>query len=116
MVAMAIRSPIKAMLAVPGQLPSPAEEGDWAFEMKWDGVRAIVYAEGGELSAISRNDRDISVSYPELAGVAASLDGIDAVLDGELVAFDRAGRPSFGTLQQRMHIADPAAARRLASV
>jgi bifunctional non-homologous end joining protein LigD len=116
MVVMAPRSLIRPMLAVPGDLPRPSEESAWTYEMKWDGVRAVVYVEGGECTAISRNDRDISVSYPELAGVSAALDGIEAVLDGELVAFDSHGRPSFGTLQQRMHIADATAARRLASL
>jgi bifunctional non-homologous end joining protein LigD len=108
------RALIKAMLAVPGQLPAVADEPAWAFEMKWDGVRAIVYAEGGELVAMSRNDNDITHSYPEVAELAGALHGLDAVVDGELVAFDAAGRPSFGTLQQRMHIADAATARQLA--
>jgi bifunctional non-homologous end joining protein LigD len=107
---------IKPMLAVPGPLPEVAQEAQWAFEMKWDGVRAVVYAESGEVTALSRNDRDITASYPELASVRAALGQIDAVLDGELVAFDPAsGRPSFGTLQNRMHVADRATASRLAA-
>src|ERR1700712_3327705 len=104
------------MLAVPGALPDPAHEADWAFELKWDGVRAVVYADplDAAISAFSRNDRDITVSYPELESLGDLLAGVDAVLDGELVAFDPAtGRPSFGTLQSRMHIADRSAAQRL---
>ena len=62
----------------------------------------------------SRNDRDVSVSYPELQDVAASLAGLSVILDGELVAADASGRPDFGVLQQRMHVVDPAAVRRLA--
>jgi bifunctional non-homologous end joining protein LigD len=107
---------IKPMLAVPGALPDPAHEADWAFELKWDGVRAVVYADLADaaIAAFSRNDRDITVSYPELESLRALLGGVDAVLDGELVAFDPiTGRPSFGTLQNRMHIADRAAAQRL---
>ncbi|PZS20944.1 MAG: DNA ligase [Pseudonocardiales bacterium] len=106
---------IKPMLAVPGELPSAAEEQDWAYEMKWDGVRAVVYVDGGRARAMSRNDRDITVSYPELRALGLALGTTQVVLDGELVAFDAQGRPSFGTLQQRMHVADPAAARRLAA-
>lgn len=102
------------MLAVPGPLPTREQEPAWAFEMKWDGVRAIVYAEDGEVTALSRNDNDITISYPELSELRGALSGLDAVLDGELVAFDASGRPSFGTLQQRMHVADSAAAHRLA--
>jgi bifunctional non-homologous end joining protein LigD len=111
------RALIKAMLAVPGELPTGPGADAWAFEMKWDGIRAVVYAEDGVdggVVAMSRNDRDITATYPELAGVRASLGGLRAVLDGELVALDHAGRPSFGTLQQRMNIADPQAAIRLA--
>jgi bifunctional non-homologous end joining protein LigD len=108
---------IKPMLAVAGTLPDAAHEPQWAFEMKWDGVRAVVYAEGGaEVTARSRNDRDVTVSYPEVASVRDSLGAIDAVLDGELVAFDpTTGRPSFATLQNRMHIGDRASAARLAA-
>jgi bifunctional non-homologous end joining protein LigD len=112
----AARELIRPMLAVPGPLPSGRDEAGWAFEMKWDGVRAVVYAEGGELTALSRNDNDITRSYPELADVATALEGIDAVVDGELVAIDDRGVPSFGRLQQRMHVADPALARGLATL
>jgi bifunctional non-homologous end joining protein LigD len=103
---------IHPMLATPGR---PADESGWAFEMKWDGVRAVVYVEGGRARAMSRNDRDVSVSYPELQSVASSLDGLSLILDGELVAADAHGRPSFERLQQRMHVIDPAAVHRLES-
>jgi bifunctional non-homologous end joining protein LigD len=102
---------IRPMLAVAG---SPSNDDGWAFEMKWDGVRAVVYVAGGRARALSRNDRDVSVSYPELQAVAASLGDVSAVLDGELIAVDATGRPSFETLQQRMHVSDPAAVARLA--
>ncbi|MBV9592262.1 MAG: non-homologous end-joining DNA ligase [Actinobacteria bacterium] len=100
------------MLAVPGQLP---EGAGWAFEFKWDGVRAVVYAEGPEARAMSRNDRDVTVSYPEIHEVSGALSGLPAVLDGELVAFDPSGRPDFGTLQRRMHVGDAAVASGLAA-
>jgi bifunctional non-homologous end joining protein LigD len=102
---------IRPMLAIPGE---PASNDGWAFEMKWDGVRAVVYLAAGKARALSRNDRDVSVSYPELQDVAASLAGLSVILDGELVAADASGRPDFGVLQQRMHVVDPAAVRRLA--
>ena len=103
---------VAPMLAVPEVLPSG--EG-WAFEFKWDGVRAVAYVEGGRTRLLSRNDRDITVSYPDLRHIGEQLGSRDAVLDGEIVALDDAGRPSFGRLQARMHVADAAKARRLAA-
>ncbi len=100
------------MLATLGALPE--QQDGWAFEMKWDGVRGIVYTDGASVRVMSRNDRDVSVTYPELAGLGAALGGRQVVLDGEVVAFDAEARPSFRLLQQRIHVADPAAARRLA--
>jgi bifunctional non-homologous end joining protein LigD len=105
-------SKIVPMLARSGSLPS--DDSDWAFEIKWDGVRAIAYSEPGELRLESRNLNDITDSYPEIFGVNAALGSHSAVLDGELVAFDRDGRPSFAALQQRMHTASRTQARRLA--
>ena len=96
----------------PGELPE--DDDGWAYEMKWDGVRAVAYVDGGRVRLMSRNDLDITRSYPELAGLGEQLGSTPAVLDGELVAFDAGGAPDFGRLQQRMHVADPAAARRLA--
>jgi bifunctional non-homologous end joining protein LigD len=95
------------MLATPGQLPSTKDEDRWAFEMKWDGVRAIVYVDDGELRVLTRNDREVSATYPELRGLAGAFGGGSVVLDGEIVAFDPAGRPSFGELQARMHVQRP---------
>jgi bifunctional non-homologous end joining protein LigD len=108
----AMPSKIVPMLARSGSLP--AQDSDWAFEIKWDGVRAIAYSDPGELRLESRNLNDITDSYPEIFGVNAALGSHSAVLDGELVAFDGSGRPSFGALQQRMHTASRAQARRLA--
>jgi bifunctional non-homologous end joining protein LigD len=105
---------IRPMLAVPGELPAAAEDPQWRFEMKWDGVRAVSYVRDGKVRLLSRNDLDVSRSYPEILGVPAPLASREAVLDGELVTFDAHGRPSFGRLQERMHIADVTVARRLA--
>ncbi len=104
---------LSPMLATLGTLP--AEDRDWAFEMKWDGVRAIVFVDGGRVTVRSRNDRDVTVSYPELRALGEAMGSAQAVLDGEIVTFDAHGRPSFGQLQQRMHVASAASARSLAA-
>jgi bifunctional non-homologous end joining protein LigD len=99
------------MLATPGELPGGAEEHRWAFEMKWDGVRAMVYLDGSGPRVLTRNDREVASTYPELRGLAdvpAAAAGV--VLDGEIVALDPHGRPSFGQLQARMHVLRPSAA------
>ncbi|MDT4894583.1 MAG: bifunctional non-ous end joining protein LigD [Pseudonocardiales bacterium] len=101
------------MLATLGELP--ADDTGWAYEMKWDGVRAIVRVDRGRVTLTSRNDKDMTVSYPELGALGDALDGRRALLDGEIVTFDADGRPSFGKLQQRMHVASAAAARHLAA-
>jgi bifunctional non-homologous end joining protein LigD len=104
---------IKPMLARQGELPR--EQREWAFEIKWDGVRAIAYSQPGELRLESRNLKDITDSYPELARLNRELSSHSAVLDGEIVAFDSEGRPSFGALQPRMHVGSRAQAKRLAA-
>jgi bifunctional non-homologous end joining protein LigD len=89
------------MLAVSGARPS---HGRWAYEVKWDGIRVVVGVEDGALHLVTRNANDVTHRYPELVGLPAALDGHDAVLDGEVVAFDMHGRPSFQLLQRRMHV------------
>ncbi len=103
---------VRPMAAVLGELPT--DDDAWAFEMKWDGVRAVAYVDGGRVRLMSRNDLDVTRSYPEVAGLGEQLGAVQAVLDGELVTFDARGAPDFGRLQQRMHVADPTVARRLA--
>jgi bifunctional non-homologous end joining protein LigD len=100
------------MLARSGELPSD-DEG-WAFEIKWDGVRAIANCSPGEVHLQSRNVKDITASYPEVGRIDRALGSHRAVLDGEMVAFDAQGRPSFEALQQRMHVSSREQARRLA--
>jgi len=96
---------IKPMLAVPGALPT----GDgWAYEFKWDGVRATAYLDGaGGVRLMSRNDLDMTPSYPELGVLGDRLRGHRAILDGEIVTLDRHGVPSFSALQRRMHVREP---------
>jgi bifunctional non-homologous end joining protein LigD len=88
----------------------PHDDGRWAYEFKWDGVRALVFVEDGNVRVQGRSQRDFTVQYPEVTGVGAALaeqDVRDAVLDGEVVALGRDGTPSFQTLQHRMHVASP---------
>jgi len=96
-------SAVSPMLASPGTMSALSEASEWAFEMKWDGIRAIASIVGGSLTVTSRNGIDITSSYPELAELLDLVDG-DVVLDGEIVAMDKAGRPSFGVLQTRMKL------------
>jgi bifunctional non-homologous end joining protein LigD len=95
---------IAPMLATLGDLPTGT---GWAYEFKWDGVRAVSYLDAAGVRLFSRNDRDVSGSYPELAELARLLAGRRAVLDGEIVALDATGRPSFAQLQRRMHVVEP---------
>jgi bifunctional non-homologous end joining protein LigD len=101
---------IRPMLATAGELPTTDQEDRWAFEMKWDGVRAMLYLDGSGVRVLTRNDREVASTYPELAGLGAALGPAGGVLDGEIVAFDSRVRPSFGELQARMHVLRPSAA------
>ena len=99
------------MMATAGRLPR--DEEAYAFEIKWDGVRAITEIDAsGDLRMHSRRLNDITPRYPEVHGIAAAMAGRGAVLDGEVVAFDDRGRPSFGVLQHRMHLAGASEVRR----
>ncbi|HTL42355.1 MAG TPA: ATP-dependent DNA ligase [Pseudolysinimonas sp.] len=89
---------IQPMLATLGDPESFGGGPEWAYEMKWDGYRAIATVSGDEAALRSRNGLDFTPMYPELAGLAEAVGG-DAVLDGEIVALDPAGRPSFELLQ-----------------
>lgn len=82
----------------------PTNEHEYAFELKWDGVRAIAYVEGGRLTLRSRNLNNITAQYPELRGLAEALRSRQVVLDGEIIALDEHGRPSFQLLQNRLGV------------
>jgi bifunctional non-homologous end joining protein LigD len=84
---------------------------DWVHEVKWDGMRVLADVHGGVLRLSSRAGNDVTVSFPELAGLATAYD--DMLLDGEVVALE-AGRPSFAALAERMHVRDRRKAERLA--
>jgi len=89
----------------------PTEPG-WAFEFKWDGVRALIDISGDGVAIRSRAGNEVTVAYPELAALARHVG--DALFDGEIVAFV-SGQPSFEQLQSRMHVRTAAEARRLAA-
>lgn len=95
---------IPPMLAAAGTVPTGA---GWAFEFKYDGVRATTYIAGGQVRALSRNGNDVTASYPELAELATLLDSRRVILDGEVVALEPGDRPSFSRLQQRIHLRNP---------
>jgi bifunctional non-homologous end joining protein LigD len=84
--------------------PYPPDPERWGFEIKWDGVRALVHVAQGRVRAFSRTTQDVTAQYPELASLADLLPGRRAILDGEVVAFDGNGRPSFQRLQARLGI------------
>lgn len=102
------------MLATSSELPAGS---GWAFEFKWDGVRAMGVAGDGRLRLYARSGAEITAAYPELAplGAALAAAGItQAVLDGEIVAFGPDGLPSFMVLAERMHVRESGRARQLA--
>jgi len=104
---------LRPMLATAG--PLPEDSTPWAFEIKWDGVRAVLFVEGGGVRAQSRNDLDVSSAFPELSDIGAFLGMTACVLDGEIVALGEDGRPSFARLQHRMHVTNQREARRRAA-
>ena len=115
------RTDWRPMLATAGT-PGELTDGDaWAFEMKWDGFRALAHVSHGRVRLVSRSGKDMTVTYPELQALADQVpaDTLPLVVDGEIVALDARGRPSFRRLQQRANIAKPAdvaAARRKVAV
>lgn len=108
----------------PGDEPPPADpmlatlaadafdDPAWGFEPKWDGIRAIAVCDEST-RLISRNNRDITKAYPELQSLQDQVVALDAMLDGEIVAFEE-GVPSFQRLQQRMHVRDERRVEQLA--
>lgn len=92
-------APLAPMLATPARLPLPT--ASWAFEYKWDGIRACITVAGGRATILSRNGNDVTSSFPEVAALGTALLR-DVVLDGEIVALNADARPDFGLLQNRL--------------
>ncbi len=91
---------MRPMLASRGTtVPSGSE---WVHEVKWDGMRVLVEVDHGSVRAWSRNENDVTVSFPELAALAGAAD--DLLLDGEVIALNGDGVPTFAALADRMHV------------
>lgn len=88
--------PMAALLVE--RLPSGAE---WLYEAKFDGYRALALKDGGKVALLSRKGNDLTAAYPAVRDAVASLRARSALIDGEIVAFDGSGRPSFQQLQHR---------------
>ena len=87
---------------------TPPNVPAWSYEVKWDGMRVITCIDGDRVQLWSGNHIDVTVRFPELAGIGDAMSGRPAVLDGEVVAFAPDGRPDFATMQTRMHVAPTA--------
>ena len=74
---------------------------DWLFEIKWDGYRAVAFVEDGRMRLVSRSQNDLTAQFPELGSLPQFVKAERAILDGEIVALDEQGRPSFSLMQQR---------------
>jgi bifunctional non-homologous end joining protein LigD len=79
---------------------------DWKFELKWDGVRALMVADEKKVRIISRNGNDVTATYPELTDRSCWPEGA-FVADGEIIAVGPSGKPDFGVLQGRMKLTRP---------
>ncbi|WGM20959.1 ATP-dependent DNA ligase [Paenarthrobacter sp. OM7] len=90
------------MLATSGTTDDLRGDG-WLYELKWDGIRAIITGTEGEIRLMSRNGNNLTATYPELTDRSCWPDG-NFVADGEIVALGKGNRPDFGRLQQRMNL------------
>jgi bifunctional non-homologous end joining protein LigD len=79
----------------------PFDDPNWLFEIKWDGYRAVTFIDGSDVRLVSRNHNDLTARFPEMRGLPKFVKSKAAILDGEVVVLDEAGRPSFSLMQQR---------------
>ncbi len=82
-------------------ITEPFDSPDWLFEIKWDGYRAVAFIDNGNVRLVSRNQNELTSRYPELKNMAGYVKAKNAILDGEVVAVDEQGKPSFSLMQQR---------------
>ena len=92
------------MLASPGG--APFSDPDWLFEIKYDGIRVFAHRQDDAVTLLGRKGDDITRRYPEIAYALSKTAPRRFLIDGEIVAMDEAGRPSFQRLQRRMHLTD----------
>jgi bifunctional non-homologous end joining protein LigD len=95
-------SVIRPMLAT--AIEKPFDSDEWVFEIKWDGYRSVAFMDDGKLRLVSRNDNDMTALYPEIGDLPTYFRGKRLIVDGEVVAVDEQGRPSFSLMQQRTGI------------
>ena len=95
---------IRPMLAT--LIDKPFDDDNWLYEVKWDGYRAVVFLDGKSVRLISRNQNDLTAAYPELRDIPKWVKATTAILDGEIVALDEQGRPSFSLMQQRTGVGE----------
>ena len=96
--------PIKPMMAKTGD---PFDSDNHFFELKWDGLRALLFLQDGKLELQNRSLRDVTASYPEIQTVTKKIKAKKAIIDGEVVVLSKKGTPDFGKLQNRFGIEDP---------
>jgi bifunctional non-homologous end joining protein LigD len=96
---------VRHMLATLAE--QPFSKKGWVFEIKYDGVRVVAERDGDDVRMFGRSGEDITARYPEIADALRGLSVEHVVLDGEIVAYDETGRPSFGRLQKRMLLSRP---------
>ena len=104
---MPLRFPVVPMKASIGALPPTSQDDEWAYEIKWDGYRTLAFINNslndkGTLRLQSSHSIDVTAKYPELSEFASAINAQSAIIDGELVALDAEGRPSFSMMQQHL--------------
>ena len=96
--------PPDSLVPMMASVRDPFSHPDWLFEPKLDGIRAVAHVSGGEARLYSRRGTDLTAAYPGLVAALAAQPVAEAIFDGEIVAFDERGVPSFELLQQRMNL------------
>ncbi len=97
--ASAMPTAVKPML--PTAVRLPFSDPQWLFEPKWDGFRALCFLKDGRVRFISRQRQNLTERFPDLQEIASLVKARTAIIDGEIVALDRTGRPSFDALRYR---------------
>jgi bifunctional non-homologous end joining protein LigD len=95
------RLPAQAAAMLATLVDRPPDAPEWLYELKWDGFRALGFIDKGKARLISRNQKELTPLFPELAQALEHLPVKQAIVDGEIVALDKQGRPSFQRLQNR---------------
>src|SRR5207245_10719392 len=96
--------PIRQMMAKTG---NPFDSDNHFFEVKWDGLRALMFLQNGKLELQNRNIRDVTASYPEIQTVTRRVRAKKTIIDGEVVILSKKGTPDFDKLQNRFDIEYP---------